>query len=77
MNKIFCYREIELSSHWNNNIKQNKKPHPHILKEFGKESVIKLQRWEKIEKKMADFQNHRRFSLRCLKYDVIPVRVRL
>ena len=28
---------------------------------------------EKNEKKMADFQNHRRFLLRCLKYDVIPV----
>ena len=26
---------------------------------------------------MADFCNHRRFSLRCLKYDVIPVSVRL
>ena len=26
---------------------------------------------------MADFQNHRRFSLRCLKRDVIPVSIRL
>ena len=31
----------------------------------------------KYEKKMADFCNHRRFSLRCLKYGVIPVSVRL
>ena len=26
---------------------------------------------------MADFQNHCRFSLKCLKYDVIPVSIRL
>ena len=26
---------------------------------------------------MADFHNHRRFSLRCLKIDVIPVSIRL
>ena len=26
---------------------------------------------------MADFQNHQRFSLKCLKYDVIPVSIRL
>ena len=26
---------------------------------------------------MADFCNHRRFSLKCLKYDVIPVSIRL
>ena len=26
---------------------------------------------------MADFQNHRRFSLKCLKFDVIPVSIRL
>ena len=29
------------------------------------------------EKNMADFCNHRRFSLRCLKFDVIPVSIRL
>ena len=26
---------------------------------------------------MADFQNHRRFSLRCLSADIIPVSIRL
>ena len=26
---------------------------------------------------MADFHNHRRFSLRCLKKDIIPVSIRL
>ena len=31
----------------------------------------------KIEKKMADFSNHQRFSLRCLSLDLIPVSIRL
>ena len=48
-----------------------------MKEEFGEESVFLLQQWEKIEKKMADFQNHRRFSLKCLSYDVIPVSIRL
>ena len=51
--------------------------HLHLKEEFGEESVFLLQQWEKIEKKMADFQNHRRFSLKCLSYDVIPVSIRL
>ena len=33
--------------------------------------------WEKLEYKMADFENHYRFTLRCLSKDVIPVSVRL
>ena len=32
---------------------------------------------EKFELKMATFQNHRIFSLRCLKEDLIPVSIRL
>ena len=51
--------------------------HSHLNEKFGEESVYLLQQWEKIEKKMADFCNHRRFSLRCLKLDVIPVSIRL
>ena len=51
--------------------------HLHLKEEFGEESVFLLQQWEKNEKKMADFQNHRRFSLKCLSYDVIPVSIRL
>ena len=51
--------------------------HFQLNEEFGEESVFLLQQWEKIEKKMADFRNHRRFSLRCLKRDVIPVSIRL
>ena len=51
--------------------------HSHLDKEFGGESVFLLRQWEKYEKKMADFHNHWRFSLKCLKYDVIPVSIRL
>ena len=51
--------------------------HSHFNKEFGGVSVFLLQQWEKHEKKMADFQNHWRLSLKCLKYDVIPVSIRL
>ena len=49
--------------------------HLHLDKEFGEESVILQWQWEKFEKKMVDFHNHRRFSLRCLKYNVIPVSI--
>ena len=31
----------------------------------------------KIEKKMANYRNHRRFSIKCLKQEVIPVSVKL
>ena len=51
--------------------------HSHLEEEFGAESVFLLQQWEKYEKKIADYQNHHRFSLKCLKYDVIPVSIRL
>ena len=51
--------------------------HAFIKQEFGEESVLKLQLWEKAEKKMANFKNHRRFSIKCLKRDFIPVSIRL
>ena len=51
--------------------------HSHLNEEFGEESVFLLQHWEKYEKNMAHFCNHRRFSLKCLKFDVIPVSIRL
>ena len=41
--------------------------HAFIKEEFGEESVLKLQLWEKIEKKMANYRNHRRFSIKSLK----------
>ena len=51
--------------------------HLYIRREYGKENVDTFRRWQKIEKKMADFSNHRRFSLRCLSLDLIPVSIRL
>ena len=51
--------------------------HSYSVSEYGKESVEIYWRWEKYEYKMAHFQNHRCFSLRCLSKDVIPTSVRL
>ena len=51
--------------------------HLHLKEEFGEESVFLLQQWEKYKKEMEDFRNHRRFSLKCLSFDVIPVSIRL
>ena len=51
--------------------------HAFIKQEFGEESVLKLCLWEKTEKKMADYKNYRRFSIKCLKRDIIPVSIKL
>ena len=51
--------------------------HTYIGSEYGKERVQTFGHWEKLQYKMADFENHRRFSLRCLSKDIIPVSVRL
>ena len=47
------------------------------LREYGIENVKIFWQWEKLECKMAAFQNHRIFLLRCLKEDLIPVSIRL
>ena len=49
----------------------------YIESEYGKKNVQTFRHWEKLEYKMADFENHHRFSLRCLSKDIIPVSVRL
>ena len=69
--------DLEHSSTLQLKLNRMRNVHSHLNEEFGEESVFLLQQWEKIEKKMADFHNHRRFSLRCLKTDVIPVSIRL
>ena len=51
--------------------------HTYIESEYGKENDQIFRHWEKLEYKMADFENHQRFSLRCLSKDIIPVSVRL
>ena len=54
-----------------------RKLHLHIREEYGIENVKIFQPWESLEYKMAAFQNHRIFLLRCLKEDIVPVSVRL
>ena len=51
--------------------------HSQITSEYGKDTVKIFCKWEKIEYKMVDFSNHRRFTLRCLSKNLIPVSVRL
>ena len=51
--------------------------HSHIRSEYGIKNVRLFQQWEKLECKMADFHNHKRFLLRCLSADLIPVSIRL
>ena len=51
--------------------------HLQIRQEYGIENVRIFWQWEKLEYKMAAFQNHRIFTLRCLKEDLIPVSVKL
>ena len=48
-----------------------------IYKEYGQESVKHWQKWKRSKKKMVDFKNHRRFMLRCLDSNTIPVSLRL
>ena len=49
----------------------------YIHEEYSQESVKLWQKWERSKKKMADFKNHRRFTLRCLDSNIIPVSLRL
>ena len=39
--------------------------------------IFLLQEWEKLEKKMANYRNHLRFTIKCLTNEIIPVSVRL
>ena len=51
--------------------------HAHIIQEYGQESVKTFRWWEKIEMKMVDFKNHRKFTLRCLSKGIVPVSIKL
>ena len=48
-----------------------------INQEYGKEALNIFRKWENLNMKTCDYQNHRRFSLRCLGNDIIPVSIRL
>ena len=39
----------------------------YLKNKYGKEYVRLLRNWEFTIKKMANYRNHRRFTLRCLK----------
>ena len=50
----------------------------HVLEEkYGKDSIGIFRKWEKMEGKVSNFKNHRRFSLRCLSQGVTPVSMKL
>ena len=51
--------------------------HESIGREFGLENVAILRKWEQLKKKIADFKNHRRFTLRCLSQKVTPNSLKL
>ena len=51
--------------------------HSFIKQEYGQDSIFLLPQWEKLEIKMANYRNHHRFTIKCLKNDIIPVSVRL
>ena len=51
--------------------------HDSIGREFGLENVAILRKWEQLEKKIANFTNHRRFTLRCLSQRITPTSLKL
>ena len=51
--------------------------HNVIGTEFGMENVTILRKWEQLEKKIADFKNHRRFTRRCLSQKITPNSLKL
>ena len=59
------------------NIKQNEKPTCIYERGVRSEKCFSLVTMGKLEKKMANYRNHRRFSIRCLKSEVVPVSIRL
>ena len=70
----FCFWE-NLHTYITSNRMRN--IHAKLISEYGQESVRFLRQWEKLELKMEDFQNHRKFTLRCLGKDLIPVSIKL
>ena len=69
-----CFRENYPSSIF---ISRMRNSHTHLRTQYGIESVRLFSQWERIKGKMVDFKYHRRFSLRCLSEDLIPVSIRL
>ena len=59
------------------NLNRMRNIHNIIEKELGRESVAIFRDWEQHVKKLADFKNHRRFTLRCLSQKITPVSLKL
>ena len=51
--------------------------HAYIKQEYGWGSIFLLRKWEKLEKKMADFRNHKQFTIKCLENSITLVSMRL
>ena len=49
----------------------------YLKDKHGEEDVGLLRNWENTIKKMADFRNHRCFTLRCIKVRITPVSCKL
>ena len=48
-----------------------------IRNKYGENSVRLFRKWEITTKKMADYRNHRRFMLKCIKTSITPVSYKL
>ena len=44
---------------------------------YGENSVSLFRKWENTTKKMADYRNHRRFTLKCIKASITSVSCKL
>ena len=51
--------------------------HVSIGTEFGVERVAILRTWGRLEHKIANFKNHRRFTLRCISQKITPPSLKL
>ena len=51
--------------------------HLHIRTEYDGESKKFFADWKEFSPQMADFHNHRHFTLRCLSEKVVPVSIKL
>ena len=48
-----------------------------LRNKYGEYSVSLFRKWENTTKKMADYRNHRRFMLKCIKASITPVSCKL
>ena len=44
---------------------------------YGENSVSLIRKWENTTKEMADYRNHRRFTLKSIKASITPVNCKL